>query len=101
MNYNTDQQKLDDLHKVLLKYWEDVAEDASEGHEELGLLNNALSKITMNPHFEANTTPALKKLLGSVGEFETSRESSEALNKVLFETASLIQWYPNNVTKML
>ena len=30
MNYNTHQQKLDDLHKALLKYWKDVAEDASE-----------------------------------------------------------------------
>lgn len=86
------------LFKTLLSFWKEIAIDESEGIENLRILIAELSKISIkNSNFKPKTTPALKKLLTSVGKLDVSRKSSKAFNEALAEAGSLIQWYPNNV----
>ncbi len=86
-----------DLSSALLQLWEEIAETATEGSDQLQLLIHALRHIDTAEPGLPNRAEGVDRLLNSLGAMDHCRRSSEPFNAALKNTGPLLHWYPNSV----
>ncbi|MEH6825308.1 MAG: dimethylsulfonioproprionate lyase family protein [Motiliproteus sp.] len=86
-----------DLSSALLQLWEEIAETATEGNDQLQLLIHALHHIDTAEPGLPSCTEAVDRLLQRLGAMDSSSVSLEPFKMALKNAGPLLHWYPNSV----